>query len=66
MVLKSQLRETVNEVLEEHEIEDSDLVDDLIDRLQGVVEVMDDDEEDDEEEELVDEKTLGILGNDED
>ncbi len=56
MVLKSQLRETVNEVLEEHEIDDSDLLDNLVDRLQGIVEVLDDDEEV-EEEETVDPKT---------
>lgn len=49
MVLKSTLLDTVNEVLEEHGLEDADLADDLVDRLQSIVDVMNDDEEEAEE-----------------
>jgi hypothetical protein len=59
MIQKSLLRETINEVLEEHDIEDADLLDNLVDRLQGVIEVMDDDEEEAEEEIADEGETLG-------
>ena len=45
MVLKSVLRETINEVLEEHDIDDGDVGDALLDRLEAVLDVYDDDEE---------------------
>lgn len=50
MVLKSTLRDTISEVLDEHAVEDADLLDNLVDRLQSVVDVMNDDEEEPEEE----------------
>jgi len=45
MVLKSTLREAITEVLEEHDVEDGQLGDDLLDRICSAVEVYDDDEE---------------------
>ena len=45
MILKSALRESLNEVLADHDIEDADLTDDLLDRLGSTLEVMDDDDE---------------------
>lgn len=45
MVLKSALREAINEVLEENGVEDGDVGDALLDRIETLVEVYDDDEE---------------------
>ncbi len=50
MILKSTLRETIQEVLSDHDIDDGDLLDDLLDRLTTAVPMFDDDEEDLEEE----------------
>ena len=43
--MKSVLKDLVTEVLEEHDVEDSDLIDDLTDRIGGAVDVMDDTED---------------------
>lgn len=54
MILKSELKSTISEVCIEHDVNDEDFVDDLLDRLQGVVEVMDDEDEEAEEKDEVD------------
>lgn len=48
-MLKSKIRETVQRVLADHDTEDQDLVDDLVDALvvEGADEVFDDEDEDD-------------------
>jgi predicted house-cleaning noncanonical NTP pyrophosphatase (MazG superfamily) len=52
MVSKSALRATIQEVFEEHDIDDTDLEDNLLDRLvQDIAEVFDD--EDGEEPDLL-------------
>lgn len=52
MILKSALKATIAEVMEEHEVEDTDLANDLLDRLvQDFGEEVYDDEEESEEEE---------------
>lgn len=45
MILKSALRDLIQEALTDHDVEDVDLVDDLADRIGGVLDVMDDEEE---------------------
>jgi hypothetical protein len=50
LVLKSQLKSTIREVLEQHDIVDENLLDDIVDRLQIDAEVVNDDEESEEEE----------------
>lgn len=51
MIAKTALRESINEVAEEHEIDDKDFIDDLFDRLvQDFGEEIYDDEDEDEEE----------------
>jgi hypothetical protein len=47
MIFKSLLRQTLSEVLDDHDIDDGDFAEDLLDRLGGVVGVVDDDEEED-------------------
>lgn len=49
MVLKSTLRDTIQEVFTEREVDDTDLADDLLDRLCTAVEVLDDDDEEETE-----------------
>ena len=44
MILKSVLREAVEEVLNDHGMDNADFADDLVDRLCAVCEVMDDDD----------------------
>lgn len=50
MILKSVLKSSITEICEEHDIHNQDFIDDLVDRLQGTVDVMDDDDDEDEEE----------------
>jgi hypothetical protein len=50
MILKSQLEEIVAEVLSERGVYDSDLTDDIVDRISTITEVMDDGEEGEDEE----------------
>ena len=43
-MLKSELRKTIEKVLEDHEVEDGDLRDDLIDQICLLDEVVDDED----------------------
>jgi hypothetical protein len=47
MIAKSQLRKAIDDVLEEHDLEDGNLATDLVDRIMDEFPVYDDEDEED-------------------